>query len=184
MIVNPRNIVLLLFLIFLVSCQDLKKTEKPKDLIGEAKMIDVLTELSLLQAARNFNKQKLEDTGINADTYIYEKFDIDSLQLQRSIGWYSEQYTQYERIYDSVKIRVQFMKNKLDSLREIELKIEDSIRQAKNDSLQALDSLNMDPKLRDSLKEDLKKSRDFEELRRKRMDSLIESPVSAQENDF
>ena len=182
MIVNHRNIVLLLLLILSVSCQDLKRSEKPKDLIPEDKMIDVLTEISLLHAARNFNKQKLEETGINTDTYIYEKFNIDSLQFERSSNWYSEQYTQYEGIYDSVKNRVQVMKNKLDSLREIEVKIEDSIKQFKRDSIEALDSLKVNPKLRDSLKKDSIKRKDFEDLKRKRKDSLIEPPVSTQED--
>ena len=90
-----------------MSCQDVQKTEKPDDLIPEDKMIDVLTELSLVHAARNYNKFKLENTGINPDEYIYEKFDIDSLQFEKSNDYYSEQYTQYERIYDSVKVRLQ-----------------------------------------------------------------------------
>lgn len=147
-------------------------------------MIDVLTELSLLHSARNFNKQKLEATGIDPDTYIYEKFDIDSLQFERSNSWYSEQYAQYEGIYDRVKDRVQAMKNKLDSLREIEVKIEDSIKKVKKDSLEALDSLKTDPKLRDSLKTDSIKRRDIEELRKKKKDSLIAPPVSPQEEVY
>ncbi|MCB7482329.1 DUF4296 domain-containing protein [Christiangramia sediminis] len=181
MIVNHRNTLLLLLLIVSVSCQDLKRSEKPKDLIPKDKMIDVLTEISLLHAARNYNKQKLEATGINPDTYIYEKFDIDSLQFERSSDWYSEHYDEYEGIYDSVKNRVQFMKNKLDSLREIEVKIEDSIKQLKKDSIEALDSLKVNPKFRDSLKNDSNKRRDFEDLKRKRIDSLIEPPVSTRE---
>ncbi|WP_157718032.1 DUF4296 domain-containing protein [Gramella sp. MAR_2010_147] len=160
----------------------MKKSEKPKDLIPEEKMIDVLTELSLLYAARNYNKQKLEGTGVDPDTYLYEKFDIDSLQLERSNDWYSEQYTQYERIYDSVKFRVEKMKSKLDSLRDIEVKIEDSIRKAKRDSIELIDSLKLDPKLRDSIRNDSIKRREIEELSRSEKDSLLPPPVST-END-
>jgi len=166
------------------SCQDLKKSEKPEDLISESKMIDVLTELSLLHAARNYNKQKLENIGVDPDTYIYEKFDIDSLQFERSNDWYSEQYTDYERIYDSVKARLQIMKSRLDSIRDIEVKIEDSIRKVKSDSLEALDSLKVTPREIDSLKIDSLKQREFRELTRKKKDSLIAPPVSAKKDSL
>ena len=145
MIVNIRNIAFSLgFLVISMSCQDVQKTEKPDDLIPEDKMIDVLTELSLVHAARNYNKFKLENTGINPDEYIYEKFDIDSLQFEKSNDYYSEQYTQYERIYDSVKVRLQIMKSRLDSIREIEVRIEDSIKRVQKDSLSPKDSLKID----------------------------------------
>jgi hypothetical protein len=108
-------------------------------------MIDVLTELSLVHAARNYSKQKLEATGINPDQYILDKFNIDSLQFERSSDYYTEQYSQYERIYDSVKVRLQVIKSRLDSIREVEVKIEDSIKQARKDSIKAADSLKLKP---------------------------------------
>ena len=138
----------------------MQKTEKPDDLIPEDKMIDVLTELSLVHAARNYNKFKLENTGINPDEYIYEKFDIDSLQFEKSNDYYSEQYTQYERIYDSVKARLQIMKSRLDSIREVEVRIEDSIKRVKKDSLRMKDSLNVEVDSIGGIPDDLKVNRD------------------------
>ena len=134
-------------------------------------MVEVLTELSLVNAARNYNKQKLEETGIKPEEYIYEKFDIDSLQFERSNDYYTEKYDQYERIYDSVKVRLQILKTRLDSLREIEVRIEDSIKLAKKDSLKALDSLSVD-----SLKTGSLKSKKRDSLK-KDIDSLIAPPV-------
>ncbi|MCG9971608.1 DUF4296 domain-containing protein [Christiangramia crocea] len=169
MTVNLKNIVaLFLLLVFSVSCQDVKKTEKPDDLIPENKMIDVLTELSLLHAARNYNKFKLEETGIKPKEYIYEKFNIDSLQFERSNNYYAEQYTQYERIFDSVKVRIQAMKVRLDSLREVETKREDSIKLAQKDSLKILDSLGIDS---DSLRAKIRK------VERPDQDSLLLPPT-------
>lgn len=146
-------------------------------------MIDVLTELSLVYAARNYNKQKLENIGVKPDEYVYKKFNIDSLQFERSNNYYSEQHSQYERIYDSVKARIQKMKNRLDSLREIEVKIEDSLKQVERDSLKALDSLKIDSlgggvnKI-DSLKLKQLRRMDVEEEE----DSLLVPPVSTDEN--
>lgn len=177
MIVNFRNISIpFLILIFLGSCQDLERSEKPEDLIPEAKMIDVLTEISLLHAARNYNKQKLEVTGVDPDTYIYEKFNIDSVQLEQSSDWYSEQYNQYERIYDSVKARLQIMKTRLDSVRDAEIKIEDSINTVKKDSVAALDSLKVDDSKK-GFEIDSLKQKELEESIKERRDSLITPPV-------
>jgi len=134
-------------------------------------MIDVLTEISLLHAARNYNKQKLENIGVDPDTYIYEKFNIDSIQFERSSDWYSEQYSEYEGIYDSVKARLQMMKTKLDSVRDIEVKMEDSIKQAKKDPAEVVDSL----------KNDSINQREFKELSRDQKDSLIDPPLSNQQ---
>lgn len=153
MIVKIKHKVIFLILIFLsVSCQDLKKTEKPVDLIPEDKMIDVLTEIALLHAARTYNKNKLENTGIQPYEYIYRRYNIDSLQFKRSNNYYTDQYSQYERIYDSVKLRLQMMKTRLDSLRDREVRIEDSIKLARKDSIRALDSIKVGPGKIDSLK--------------------------------
>lgn len=130
-------------------------------------MVDVLTEIALLNAARNYNKQKLEETGIDPHTYIFERFNIDSVQFEQSNNYYSEQYSDYERIYDSVKVRLQVIKTRLDSIRDMEIKIEDSIKLARKDSLRALDSLEIDTLKIDSLKFKRK------EKKLKKKDSLI-----------
>lgn len=135
-------------------------------------MVDILTELSLVQAARNYNRPKLEKLGITPNSYIYKKFDIDSLQFEKSSAWYAEHYVQYDRIYDSVKSRIELMKVKIDSIRDVERKIEDSIKQAKKDSLKATDSLKY---AQDSILE-LKK-------RYIKKDSLIMPPSISTERD-
>ncbi|MEO2063955.1 MAG: DUF4296 domain-containing protein [Christiangramia sp.] len=132
------------------SCQDVHKAEKPDDLIAEDQMIDILTELSLIQAARNFNKQKLEDLGINPDEYIYEKYGIDSLQFEKSSDYYAENYLEYDRMYDSVKARIEKLKVRLDSIRDREIEIRDSLALITKDSLKMVDSLRNTVKM-DSL---------------------------------
>ena len=186
MIDNLRKKITFLLLVFLSfsSCQDVKKVEKPDNLIPEAKMIDVLTEMALVHAARNYNKKKLESTGIEPEKYIFEKFNIDSLQFERSNDYYSDQYNDYERIYDSVKVRLQILKKRLDSIRDIEVKIEDSIKQARKDSIKALDSLNIDSlEVRDSLKVDSLRLSRLEERKESR-DSLISPPASVSGDDM
>lgn len=121
-----------------MSCQDVERTEKPDDLIPEEKMVEVLTELSLLHAARNYNKNLLEETGLNPTTHLWNKYDIDSLQFVRSSDYYSENYRQYEQIYDQVKERLELLKVTYDSIREEEERIQDSLKaQEPQDSISA-----------------------------------------------
>ena len=122
------------------ACQSVEETKKPDNLIAEDKMVEVLTEISIMTSARNFNKRKFEATGIKPEEYIYEKFGIDSLQFERSNAFYAANYMQYENIYRQVKENLQGMKDKLDSIREVERKVNDSILAAK----EGLDSLQVD----------------------------------------
>ncbi|MBZ9629954.1 DUF4296 domain-containing protein [Salegentibacter sp. LM13S] len=137
-----------LFLLFFVvvafvACQDIDKSERPGDLIPEDKMIDVIAEISLMQSARNFNKRIFENTGIKGREYIYEKYDIDSVQFKHSNDYYADNYEIYQRIYDSVKNRFEKMKVDLDTLQKQEQRLKDSIAEVKRDSLgKQRDSLN------------------------------------------
>lgn len=115
-------------LVLLTSCQDVKKTPKPKDLIGQDKMVDVLTEISLLYGARTYNKKMLEEKGVDPYPYLWEKYKIDSAQFARSNNYYSENYKIYRKIYSRVKERLESLQVKYDSIRELEERKRDSIR--------------------------------------------------------
>lgn len=125
-----RYIFIILLLVFFGSCQNVERTKKPKDLIPEDKMVDVLTEISLVHGARSYNKQMLEQTGLNPEEYIWRKFDIDSAQFARSNRYYTQNYQQYQKIYDRVKLRLENLKIAYDSLREVEENRRDSILKA------------------------------------------------------
>lgn len=123
-------------LFMLASCQDIDRTSKPDNLISEDKMVDILTELSLLQGARSYNKTLMEEKGINAYPYLTEKFQIDSTQLVQSSDYYAQNYRQYKRIYDRVKERLELLMAEYDSLREAEEAERDSLRKIPgNDSI-------------------------------------------------
>lgn len=118
------------WLLFLFSCQDIKEVERPANLIPEDKMVEVLTDLSVINSAKNFNRRFLEETGIRPNTYLYEKHEIDSLQLAKSTEYYAKKYDMLERIYSRVKVNLEKMKGDLEIIRAEEERIEDSIRMA------------------------------------------------------
>jgi hypothetical protein len=141
-----------LFSLFLLisisfSCQDINRSPKPENLIPEDKMVEVLTEISLLHGARSYNKGLMEEKGIDAYPYLMDKFGIDSVQLVQSNNYYAENYKQYQRIYNKVKSRLEVLMKKYDSIREVEEKRQDSIRDLiKSDTLSKseVDSLLQD----------------------------------------
>ncbi|MCY2686214.1 DUF4296 domain-containing protein [Salinimicrobium sp. TH3] len=125
-----------LSLVLLASCQDIDRTPKPDNLIPEEKMVEVLTELSILHGARSYNKSLMEEKGINAYPYLTNKYGIDSVQLVQSNNYYAENYKEYQMIYDRVKERLEILMKQYDSIREIEEQKRDSLRKAPgNDSI-------------------------------------------------
>lgn len=150
------------------SCQNVEKVKKPDNLIPEDKMVDILTDLSLLHSARNYNKRTFERTGIDPDSFIYKKYKIDSIQFEQSNDYYSDNYVQYEDIYSKVKDKLQAMKVEYDSLREIEKDRKDSIANVKRRDRDSL------MKNKDSLRKPPKPYRTRQPLK----DSLIEPPVA------
>lgn len=159
----------------MLSCQEVQRTPKPNNLIPEDKMVEVLTELAILHGARSYNKALMEEKGIAPYPHLMEKFSIDSTQLVQSNNYYTENYRQYSRIYDRVKIRLEGLLKKYDSIREIEERKRDSIRELE-DPLDTLRRPRRDTLVLDSLTFDLPQpvSRDINEMNAADPDSLEE----------
>lgn len=118
-----------LLLLLVSGCQDVQKTPKPENLIPKDKMVDVITEISLLHGARSYNKNLLEEKGVDPTRYIYEKYNIDSLQFARSNDYYAEHVKEYQDIYSEVKERLESLKVEYDSIRDREERRRDSIKE-------------------------------------------------------
>ncbi|HET8854300.1 MAG TPA: DUF4296 domain-containing protein [Salinimicrobium sp.] len=136
--------------LILVSCQDIEEMEKPEQLIPEEKMVEILTDLSIISSASLIYSRKIDaKIGVAPVDSMYKKYGIDSVQFAKSSKYYAENYLVYERIYDSVKSNLERLKIKYELLKEKQIK-EDSIKAARKDSLLAegkevpLDSLPAD----------------------------------------
>lgn len=108
----------LLFLVsfcFLISCNE-NGIEKPDNLIEKDKMVDIIYDLTVLQAMRGNFQAKLDSSNINAADYIYNKYKIDSLQFANSNRYYASDVASYNRMYNRVNERLTSEKAKADSL--------------------------------------------------------------------
>jgi len=143
-----KYLVLIVSLI-LLSCQNVEKTKKPDNLISEDKMVVVLTDLVLLNSAKNYNRRILEETGLQINPYIYEKHGVDSMQVAQSLQYYADNARELDKLYRIVKDTLETRKKSLEKIRDEEVRIKDSLRELDVKSLQ--DSLNLIDKKADTL---------------------------------
>ena len=114
---------LLFFLSFFILVTGCKNTtvEKPDNLIDEDKMIEILYDISILEAIKVTNPKSLETRKINSNKYIYQKYKIDSLQFVKSDLYYASDVNNYGKMYKKVIEKVENVK-KADSIKNIKIK--------------------------------------------------------------
>ena len=90
---------------FVFSCQN-NGVEKPDNLIEKDKMVDILYDVSLLEAVRS--------QGINGgvtskeiNDFIKRKYNIDSTQFVKSNRYYAADVDEYKKMYEKIKSRVE-----------------------------------------------------------------------------
>ncbi|GAA4804524.1 DUF4296 domain-containing protein [Litoribaculum gwangyangense] len=137
----------------LVACNRFNGPEKPDNLIPKEKMIDILIDDKLISSASTVNKMILKNSGIDLDTYIFTKYNIDSLQFVLSNNYYAFHIKDYEEIYNKVEDSLEMLKTKYKDLEAQEWK-EKTKRE--EDSLKAALAKELDTlSLKDSLKKEI-----------------------------
>ena len=89
---------------------------KPKNLISEKNMENILYDLALLQAIRGVNYTLYEQYNIQPDIYIYRKYGIDSIRFSDSHKYYISDPDNYEKMLSRIINRVSENKKTTDSL--------------------------------------------------------------------
>lgn len=100
----------------LLSCQDIERPEKPDNLIDRDIMVNILVDTYVSNAARNQSFQKIQDENVRLEKYIYQKYDIDSLQFAKSNAYYSSNMEDYIKILKEVEQEIMVLKG--DSIEE------------------------------------------------------------------
>jgi hypothetical protein len=102
-----KNVGVLLFCFALFgSCQN-APIEKPDNLIDQDKMVDIMFDINVLEAMKSQTTLVLETNKINPNTYIYKKYNIDSLQFANSDKYYASDVKKYKEIFDAVNKRIE-----------------------------------------------------------------------------
>ena len=111
-----RIVYLILLLVLLSSCST-RMMEPPEDLIEESVFSDILYDVTVLKAVHSTSPATLESQGILIMPYIYEKYDVDSLQLINSNKYYSTLGDRYFKLFQSIETRLAEKSEVIDSLR-------------------------------------------------------------------
>ncbi|MFV8441081.1 DUF4296 domain-containing protein [Flavobacterium sp. LB2P44] len=116
-----KVITFLALLTLLISCKD-KVVQKPVRLIEKDVMVDIMYDLSILEAIKYQNPASLDTFKINPRDFIYKKYKIDSLQFAKSNVYYAADFEEYKLMFDQITKRLDTRKKGLDSLIVLEKK--------------------------------------------------------------
>lgn len=106
--------VLFFFSCLFFACQK-EKVKVPEKLIEEETMVSIFYDLSLLDAIRSNNSILLDENKIDPYTYIYKKYNIDSLQFAQNNIYYANDLKRYKSMYERVEKRLEEEKKLADS---------------------------------------------------------------------
>ena len=148
----PFLIVLSIF----ASCKE-KVVKTPASLIEKEEMVNIMYDLSILEAIKIQNPSSLDTFKINSNQYIYKKHKIDSAQFAQNNIYYAADYQEYKKMYEQVKMRLEKNKFLIEAAIKVEKKkalilekknkkqkikkVNDSIKKAKLKMAKEIDSL-------------------------------------------
>ncbi len=147
-----RLITLILISLLVTSCYKYKEPKKPENLISKRDMANILIDLRLIRSANGNNKKVLDSHYVKASSYIYKKYNVDSLQFTLSNDYYAYFIEDYDEIYTRVKDSLTKLKEEYKSQSNAiakAKKVADSIkkveRKAKLEKEKAQDSVIIKP---------------------------------------
>ena len=135
-----------------LGCNTTDKPKKPENLISKDKMVDILFDTFVLNSAKGTKKQVLEKNGMLPKSYIFEKYNIDSLQFALSNEYYAYDVEVYESIISQLSSKIDAEKKIYQAQEKTEKKKKDSLAKIKTikiDSMAAAqkETMKLSPKL-------------------------------------
>lgn len=121
---------LVVLVVMMIACQSVEKVEKPENLLNKEQMVNVLTDIAILKAATDVNKNRLNKNIEKSFQYIKTKYGIDSLTLAKNLEYYNFKFNQNLEIYEKVEEKLKTKNTKIDSMQTYL----DSIDKSKNHS--------------------------------------------------
>lgn len=91
------------FFLVLVSCKD-SAVPKPDKVIDENQMVDIIYDLSLLDAMKSQNPNQLKYP--TSTEFIQKKYQIDSVTFAKNSQYYASDIKNYKKMYEKVKARL------------------------------------------------------------------------------
>jgi hypothetical protein len=107
---NKKIVLFFLLISLMISCKE-EVVKKPENLIEKEVMVDILYDLSLLEAINFQTSKPLESYKLTPSQYIYRKYKIDSLEFVQNNMYYASDYKTYKKMNEQINARLD--KNKI-----------------------------------------------------------------------
>ena len=96
-----KQVLFLFISLLMISCSK-NPVPKPDNLLDDEVMVDIIYDISILQATDGSMPQKLIENDIKMDQYIFEKYKIDSITYRQNQRYYAADARKYKKIYKKV----------------------------------------------------------------------------------
>ncbi|WP_281866781.1 DUF4296 domain-containing protein [Flavobacterium sp. GSB-24] len=117
-----KNFIVIVLVLFLsISCKK-ELVKQPAKLIEREKMVDIMYDLSLLEAMRYQKPLSLDSINSDPTKFILQKYKVDSLQFVQNNIYYASDYESYKDMFDEVNKRLAKNQRAADSLAKIDEK--------------------------------------------------------------
>ena len=104
-------------LLLILYCKDQTLTYKPKNLIDELTMENIIYEAIMMDVMSTFKPKNKKFIGIVGSPYLLLKYNIDSLQLVSSNEYYIKNPKIMGKIYSNVLRRMERSKDSIDNIK-------------------------------------------------------------------
>jgi len=98
-----RNLIFLSLALFISSCSLF--SNKPKDLIDEEELVNVLVDIHIADAVVSIKGYRVIQDSLTISLFyddIMKKHNISRKQFDETIKYYSENVSKYDRIYEQI----------------------------------------------------------------------------------
>ncbi|WP_204251682.1 DUF4296 domain-containing protein [Flavobacterium ginsenosidimutans] len=117
-----KNFIVIILVLFLsISCKK-ELVKQPAKLIEKEKMVDIMYDLSILEAMRYQKPLSLDSIDSDATKFILKKYKVDSLQFAQNNMYYASDYENYAAMFAQVNKRIAVNQRAADSLAKIDEK--------------------------------------------------------------
>ena len=105
-----KQILFLLVSFLVLSCSN-NPVPKPDNLLDEEVMVDILFDVAVLNAAQNVKPSVLREHNIENQTFIFNKYKIDSITYHQNQRYYASKVGKYKRMHKKVLERLEQVKS-------------------------------------------------------------------------
>ena len=100
-----KSLISILLLLVILSCGD--SEQEAEGIIEKEKMIELLTDVQLLEATAVFVKNKQATFELDeAYVWIFDEYGVTEEQFKKSVEYYAYDAKVYEEMYDQVIINI------------------------------------------------------------------------------